>query len=160
MTPMTDQARTRDTLLTYFPMFIATISVLASLYNAWLFARSVEIMQRNVDRGEIMRACKDVIDNYFQIKVKAGLIAAGGPAAAAAANEAATSVAKFGALGTYLANFGDEAARVRYTELSYELARVVTAASTTPRQDVNKLFEPAERLFATLNDDCVHTAHR
>ena len=80
MTPMTDQARTRDTLLTYFPMFIATISVLASLYNAWLFARSVEIMQRNVDRGEIMRACKDVIDNYFQIKVKAGLIAAGGPA--------------------------------------------------------------------------------
>jgi hypothetical protein len=157
---MSDQSRTRDTLVTYFPMFIATISVVASLYNAWLFARSVEIMQRNVDRGEIMRACKDVIDNYFQIKVKAGLIAVGGPVAATAANEAATSVAKFGALGTYLANFSGEAARVRYTQLSYELARIVAAAHATPRQDVDKLFEPAEKLFASLNDDCVRTAHR
>ncbi len=157
---MTDQTRTRDTLITYFPMFIATISVVASFYSVWLFARSVEVMQRNVDRGEIMRACKDVIDNYFQIKVKAELIAAGGPAAAAAANEAATSVAKFGALGTYLANFGDEAARVRYTQLSHELARIVAAARTTPPQNIDKLFEPAEKLFATLNDDCVRTAHR
>lgn len=157
---MTDQTRTRDTLITYFPMFIATISVLASLYSAWLFSRSVEVMQRNVDRGEIMRACKDVIDDYFQIKVKAGLIAAGGPAAAAAANEAASSVAKFGALGTYLANFSGEAARVRYTKLAHELARIVQVAGTTPPQNIDKLFEPAEKLFATLNDDCVRTAHR
>jgi hypothetical protein len=157
---MTDQTRTRDTLITYFPMFIATISVVASLYSAWLFSRSVEVMQRNVDRGEIMRACKDVIDDYFQIKVKAGLIAAGGPAAAAAANEAASSVAKFGALGTYLANFSGEAARVRYTQLSHELARIVQVAGTTRPQDIDKLFEQAERLFSTLNDDCVSTAHR
>jgi hypothetical protein len=152
--------RVRDTLITFFPMFIATISVVASLYSAWLFARSVEVMQSNVDRGEIMRACKDVIDNYFQIKVKAELIAAGGPEAAMAANEAVTSVAKFGALGTYLANFNSEAARVRYTQLSHELARIVQAARTTPPQNIDKLFEPAEKLFATLNDDCVRTAHR
>ena len=155
---MTDQTRTRDALITYFPMFIATISVVASLYSAWLFARSVEVMQRAVDRGEIMRSCKDVIDTYFQIKLKAGLIADGGAGANAAANEAASAVAKFGALGTYLANFGDEAARVRYTQLARELARIVPAARTTPRQDIDKLFEPAEKLFATLNDDCVRTA--
>lgn len=157
---MTDQTRTRDTLITYFPMFIATISVVASFYSVWLFARSVEVMQSNVDRGEIMRACKDVIDNYFQIKMKAGLIAAGGPAAAAAANEAVTSVAKFGALGTYLANFNSETARVRYTQLSHELVRIVVAARTTAPQNIDKLFEPAQKLFATLNDDCVRTAHR
>jgi hypothetical protein len=139
-------------------MFIATISVVATLYQAWLFARSFEVMQRAVDRGEIMRSCKDVIDTYFQIKLKVGLIADGGAGANAAANEAASAVAKFGALGTYLANFGDEAARVRYTQLSHELARIVAAARTTPRQDVDKLFEPAEKLFATLNDDCVRTA--
>lgn len=155
---MTDQTRTRDTLITYFPMFIATVSVIASLYSAWLFSRSFEIMQRAVDRGEMMRACKDVIDHYFQIKVKAGILADGGPTVTVAANEAATAVAKFGALGTYLANFGDEAARQRYTQLSHELARIVAAARTTPRQDIDKLFEPAEKLFATLNDDCVRTA--
>ena len=155
---MTEQNRTRDTLITYFPMVIAIISVVASIYSAWLFARSVEVMQRAVDRGEIMRACKDVIDHYFQIKVKAGILADGGPTANVAANEAATAVAKFGALGTYLANFGDAAARVRYTQLSHELARIVQAARTTPRQDIDKLFEPAEKLFATLNDDCVRTA--
>ena len=160
MKPMANQTRTRDALITYFPMFIATISVAASFYSVWLFARSVEVMQSNVDRGEIMRACKDVIDNYFQIKMKAETIAAGGPAAAAAASEAVTSVAKFGALGTYLANFNSEAARVRYTQLSHELARIVVAARTTPRQDIDKLFDPAEKLFATLNDDCVRTAHR
>ena len=157
---MSNQTRTRDTLITYFPMFIATISVVASLYSAYLFSRSVEVMQSNVDRGEIMRACKDVIDNYFQIKMKAGLIAAGGPAATTAANEAVTSVAKFGALGTYLANFNSDAARMRYTQLSHELARIVAVARTTPPQNIDKLFEPAEKLFATLNDDCVRTAHR
>ncbi len=157
---MANESRTRDALITYFPMFIATISVVASFYSVWLFARSVEVMQSNVDRGEIMRACKDVIDNYFQIKMKAGVIAAGGPAAAAAANEAVNSVAKFGALGTYLANFNSEAARVRYTQLSHELARVVAVAGTTPPQNIDKLFEQADSLFTTLNDDCVRTAHR
>ena len=157
---MANESRTRDALITYFPMFIATISVVASFYSVWLFARSVEVMQSNVDRGEIMRACKDVIDNYFQIKMKAGVIAAGGPAAAAAANEAVNSVAKFGALGTYLANFNSEAARVRYTQLSHELARVVAVAGTPPPQNIDKLFEQADSLFTTLNDDCVRTAHR
>jgi hypothetical protein len=157
---MSEPSHKRDTLVTYFPMFIATISVVASFSSVWLFARSVEVMQSNVDRGEIMRACKDVIDNYFQIKMKAEQIAAGGPTAVTTASEAAASVAKFGALGTYLANFNSEAARVRYTQLSHELARIVAAVRTTPRQDIDKLFEPAEKLFATLNDDCVRAAHR
>ena len=90
--------RLRDSIITYFPMVIAIISVLASIYSAWLFSRSVEVMQRAVDRGEIMRACKDSIDAYFRIKLNAALISAGGPAVSAAQTEAVSAVARFGAM--------------------------------------------------------------
>ena len=63
-------------------------------------------------------------------------------------------------LTSYLANFNSETARVRYTQLSHELVRIVVAARTTAPQNIDKLFEPAQKLFATLNDDCVRTAHR
>jgi hypothetical protein len=155
---MSEESRTRTAVVTYFPMFIATISVIASIYSAYLFARSVEVMQRNVDRFETMRACRDIIDAYFQIKLKTKQAAAGGPEAAAAENEAAAAVAKFGAIGTYLANLGDEPTRVRYTQLAHELARVVAAARTTPQAQVGKLFDPADDLFAGMNEDCVRTS--
>ena len=155
---MSDESRTRAAVVTYFPMFIATISVVASIYSAWLFARSVEVMQRNVDRFESMRACRDIIDAYFQIKLKTKQVAAGGPGAATAENEAAAAVAKFGAIGTYLANLGDEPTRERYTRLAHELARVVAAARTTPAAQADKLFDPADQLFAGMNDDCVRTS--
>jgi hypothetical protein len=150
--------RLRDALITYFPMFIATVSLVASIYSAWLFSRSVEVMQVNVNRFEAMRSCRDVIDIYFQIKLRVGQIASGGPAASAAESEAASAVAKFGALGTYLANFGEGGMRERYTQLAHELARIVQAARTAQAAGVEKLFGPADSLFATLNDDCVHTA--
>ncbi len=154
---MTDR-RVRDTLITFFPMFIATISVVAMLYQSWLFARSDEVMQRAVDRGEIMRACKDVIDAYFQVRLKVGMNAAGGPGASVAATEATSAVAKFGSVGTYLANFNEEGARERYTRLAHELARIVLAARATQSSEVEKLFGSADGLFAGLNDDCVRTA--
>jgi hypothetical protein len=157
---MSRQSHTRDALITYFPMFIATISVVANLYQAWLFARSVEVMQRNVDRFETMRACRDVIDSYFQVKLKVGLVAdaAGGAEARTAESEAANAVAKFGALGTYLANLSDDAARERYTGLTHELSRVVLAARSTPRAQADKLFAKADELFTHMNDDCVRRA--
>jgi hypothetical protein len=155
---MSEESRTRAAIVTYFPMFIATISVIASIYSAWLFARSVEVMQRNVDRFEAMRACRDIIDAYFQIKLKTKQVAAGGPAAATAEHEAAAAVAKFGAIGTYLANLGDDATRERYTRLAHELARVVAAARTTPQTGIDKLFDPADDLFTGMNDDCVRTS--
>jgi hypothetical protein len=155
---MNAENRTRTAIVTYFPMFIATVSLVASIYSAWLFARSVEVMQRNVNRFETMRSCRDVIDIYFQIKLRAGQIAAGGPAMSAAESEAASAVSKFGALGTYLANFGDAAMRERYTQLAHELARIVQAARATPAGEVEQLFGKADGLFAALNDDCVNTA--
>ena len=72
--------------------------------------------------------------------------------------EAAGAVNHFAALGTYLANLRDDPKRERYTELSRALEKVVAEAARTPPAQREKLFEPADRLFAEMNDDCVKSA--
>jgi len=159
------ETRVRAILLGYFPMFIATLSLVTSIYNGYLNNQFVNLIQRNVGRTEYMRTCKDVIDAYFQVKFRASVVSrnresakAGGSAMTSEQIEAANAVAKMSALGTYLANLRDESVRVRYTELSVAVDKAVNEARQTPPAALDKLFEPADRIFATLNADCVKTA--
>ena len=157
----------RTAAVTYFPMLIAVLSLVTSIYNGYLNNKFVDIIQRNFGRTEYLRTCKEIIDAYFQVKFRASIISemsergqagAAAGAAAAAQIDAANAVSKFGALGTYLANLRDEAAREYYTHLTWELEKVVREAARTPPADLNKLFEPADRIFADMNNDCVKTA--
>ena len=148
-----------STLVTYFPMLIAILSVLSSIYQGYLFAHSNDLIQRNVLRGEYLRTCREIIDTYFQVKLSVTQLAesTANPAATAAAN-ASNLVGKFGALGTYLANFQDEEIRVRYTGLSHELARLVATARDRGAGEPAKRFAEADRLFGQMNEDCVRLA--
>jgi hypothetical protein len=154
--------RIRTVLVTFFPMFIATLSLLTAIFNGYLNNKFIDIIQRNVGRSEYMRTCKEAIDAYFQVKFRAGVVAgsagatSGAPSAAEV--EAANAVVKFAALGTYLANLRDDAIRVRYTELSRVLEKAAGEAKRTAPAELSKLFEPADALFAGLNDDCVKSA--
>ena len=146
-------------------MFIAVLSLVTSIYNGYLNGRFVDLIQRNLGRSEYMRTCKDVIDAYFQVKFRASVVSrnrenasAGGSAMTSEQIEAANAVARLGALGTYLANLRDEAVRARYTELSRAVDRAVAEARQTAPAGVDKLFEPADRIFADLNADCVKSA--
>ncbi len=120
-------------------MFIATLSLLTSIYNGYLNNKFVELIQQNVTRGEYIRTCKDLIDSYFLIKLKAAALAAAAERERAGRPgdiisyeaDAANAASHFGALGTYLANFQDDAARERYTFLAWELLSVVKAARQT-----------------------------
>jgi hypothetical protein len=159
--------RVRSVLLAYFPMLIAVLSLLTSLYNGYLNNKFVDIIQRNLGRAEYMRTCKEIIDAYFQVKFRAGIVSqnAGGDRDGAANAglspvqiEAANAVNKFAALGTYLANLGDDAMRERYTQLSQSLERIVSDARRSPSGELSKLFEPADRQFTEMNDDCVRSA--
>ena len=159
------ETRIRAILLGYFPMFIATLSLVTSIYNGYLNNLFVNLIQRNVGRSEYMRTCKDVIDAYFQVKFRASVVSRNRENASAGSAvmtpeqiEAANAVARMGALGTYLANLRDESVRVRYTELSGAVDKAVNEARQTPPAALEKLFEPADRIFATLNADCVKTA--
>jgi hypothetical protein len=168
------ETKVRSIIIAYFPMFIATLSLVTSIYNGYLNNRFVDLIQRNVGRAEYMRTCKDVIDAYFQVKFRASIVsrnrdnANAGSAMTSGAKtlgtmtseqiEAGQAVARLGALGTYLANLRDESVRVRYTELSMAVDKAVNDARQTPPDALDKLFEPADRIFATLNADCVKSA--
>jgi hypothetical protein len=153
----------RTALVTYFPMFIATLSLVTSIFNGYLNAKFIDIIQRNVGRGEYMRTCKDAIDAYFQVKSKANVLQARATDGAAAAGlspelaEGLSAVSRFAALGTYLANLRDDAIRARYTDLSLQLEKVMRAAAQ-PGAELSKLFEPTDRLFGEMNEDCIKSA--
>ena len=158
----------RAVVVTYFPMFIAVLSLVTSIYNGYLNGKFVDIIQRNFGRTEYLRTCKEIIDAYFQVKFRAGIVsesfqrdgAAGASGASAAKIDAASAVSKFAALGTYLANLRDEPTRQQYTRLSWELDQAVHEAAKAPPTELNKLFEPADRLFTNMNNDCVKTAQQ
>jgi hypothetical protein len=169
-----DDQRVRNTLITYFPMLIAVMSLALSLYQGYLFKssldlsqRSLDMMERNVARGEFMRTCREISETYFQVKQRIGMLMPsadrGNVAGASRVTEhnrfeAQESIAKFGGLGTYLANFQDAATRARYTELTRTLTASMESARTTPLTEAEKLFAPADRIFATMNEDCVRLA--
>jgi hypothetical protein len=110
-----------------------------------------------VVRAENLRTCRDIIDVFFQLRLQAEE----SNRARSTANDMGMKVLayKFGALGTFLANFRDEAVRQRYTELSFDLLKVATEAGTLSDADFQALYTRIDRNFGTVNDDCASTAH-
>src|SRR5688572_14191331 len=154
-----------STLIAAFSMLLATMSLGAAFYQNYIYTQLIQVVQRNVARGEYIRSCKEVIEAYFQIKLKVALIARnaertanGGAAEGMLDVEAANAISRFAALGTYLANFQNEDTRYQYTQLSWTLEKILATARNTPPGDLEKLFEPADKLFASMNEDCVRTA--
>ena len=162
------EATIRTAIVVYFPMFIATLSLVTSIYNGYLNNKFVDIIQRNLGRTEYLRTCKEIIDAYFQVKFRASLVseirerehASGSTAAgsSAAQIDATNAVNKFAALGTYLANLRDEPTREHYTGLTRELGNIVGEVAKTSPANLDRLFEPADRIFTEMNNDCVKTA--
>jgi hypothetical protein len=159
------EGKLRVVLITFFPMLIATLSLVTSIFNGYLNNKFVDIIQRNFGRAEYMRTCKETIEAYFQVKFRAGLVSAnseqaqaGIATATAERIDAEAAVNKFAALGTYLANLRDETIRTRYTELVRELEKAVAEAGRTPPAGLGRLFEGPDRIFAELNNDCVRSA--
>ena len=154
-----------STLLAGFSILLATLSLGAAFYQNYIYTQLIQVVQRNVARGEYIRTCRDIIETYFQVKLKVGLLmtaerASGGgtDGESTRETEATNAVSRFAALGTYLANFQDEDVRFRYTQLSRELSNVVMLARNIPAADFDKSFAKADELFATMNQDCVRTA--
>jgi hypothetical protein len=168
MTQPQAQSKIQTVVMTYFPMFIAALSLCTSIYNGYLNSKFVDLIQNNTARVESLRTCKEIIDAYFQVKFRVDVVSTNAERAGAADGagapmsgaqiEAANAVNKFGALGTYLANLRDDATRARYTNLSQELEKILSQAARTPRANVDKLFETTDHMFGAMNDDCVKTA--
>ena len=155
----------RASVITYFPMFIAVLSLVTSIFSTYLSMKSLDFFESSLGRTESLHTCKEIIDAYFQVKFMIGQLSEVGTEAANALPETAparlnatNAVSKFAALGTYLANLRGEQARERYTYLSWKLEEIVPQAPTTAPAELEKLFDPADTMFAEMNDDCVKTA--
>jgi hypothetical protein len=158
----------RTVLMSYFPMFIAALSLCTSIFNGYLNMRFINYIERNTARVEYMKTCKEIIDAYFQVKFRAGLLSAAGERArangstisanSAEATEGAQAVNKFGALGTYLANLRNEEMRAQYTDLTVELDRIMNEASKMPPAELDKQYNKADEMFTGMNNDCVKSA--
>ena len=145
----------RNTLMTYFPMFIAVLSLVTSMYNGYLNNRFLNVIERNTGRVEYLHTCKEIIDAYFQVKFRAG----GGPERGAGAQrDVEDAVSRFAALATYLANLRDDQVRARYTELARDLGRIAQAVGRASPADIEKMFEAPDRLFGEMNSDCTRRA--
>ena len=152
--------------MTYFPMFIATLSLVTSIFNGYLNARFVDLIQRNLSRIDYMRTCKEMIDAYFQVKFRATVISRmraqrGRRRTAMTAEqiEGANAVAKIGALGTYLANLRDETIRAALHGHEHRARQGRQAMRQTrhPKSSTSCSRRPT-RIFADLNADCVKSA--
>jgi hypothetical protein len=136
---------------------IALFSLVSSVTQSFNYARNIDSVQRNVLRAENLRTCKEIIDVFFQLR----LLAEETNRARGNQNDMNMKVLayKFGALGTFLANFRDEDVRRRYTELSFDLLKVATEAGSVSEADFQALYARVDKNFGTINDDCARTAH-
>lgn len=159
-------ARNNASIFAYVSFFVAALSLVTSMYQGYLNTRFVELIQSGVARAETARICKDLIDAFFQIKFRTeGLVAAlereknpNSPGVVSASADARSAVSRFGAYGTYLANFQGEKKRYEYTMLSRELARIVESAHKLPAAEPSALFGKADEMFGVMNADCVRSA--
>jgi hypothetical protein len=136
---------------------IAMMSLGAAGLQNYNYSRSIDSVQRNVLRAETLRTCKELIDIFFRFRLKAemsNLAQAGGMGAA----EIKALAYQFGALGTFTANFRQDALRSRYATLSWHLNRIAEDAARVPKADFDKLFEEADKQFSAINEDCVKAA--
>ena len=155
----------RAVLLGYFPMFIATLSLVTAIFNGYLNSRFVDLIQRNLGRGEYLRTCKEILEAHAQVGFRAKILSQIGARArtgspvdlTAARNEADSAFIKYVSLATYLANLQPDA-RERYTHLSVGLEKILNEAPLLTLGDLNKRLEQTDQMFTGMNDDCVKMA--
>ena len=155
----------RTAAIAYFPMFIATLSLVTSIYNGYLNNKFVDLIQRNLSRAEYLRTCKEILEAHAQVQFRAKLVSqigergtAASPAELVAAqNEATNALIRFTSLATYLANLLTDA-RERYTRLALAMEKIVNEASRLSPSEVEKRFAEIDPMFVSMNEDCVKSA--
>jgi hypothetical protein len=159
------ESNVRKAVIVYFPMFIAALSLVTSMYNGFLNNKFVDFIQRNFSRAESLRTCKEILEAHAQVQFRARVLSQTGERArkgetadlTAARNEADSALIKYVSLATYLANLHPDA-RERYTQLSVELEKILDEAPQIAPADLKQRFDKTDPMFARMNDDCVGLA--
>jgi hypothetical protein len=164
--PVVQANKTSRNWLMLFPLGIAALSLVSSIFQSVNYSRQIESAQRNVLRVENLKTCKEVIEVFFQFRLKAeeaNRLAVlsretGKVVDEAMGIELKALVYRFGALSTFLANFRDEDTRYRYTQLSWELLGLADKSPRVAADEFAKLFAALDKNFDAFNQDCVKSA--
>ena len=122
------ETRVRTAIVVYFPMFIAALSLVTSIYNGYLNSRFVDFIQHNLARRRIdahlqgnSGSARGAATARRRFSAKSASVSRNGDAVdlTAARNDADGAFIKYVSLATYLANLHPDA-RERYTHLSVE----------------------------------------
>jgi prephenate dehydratase len=160
------ESRVRTALITYFPMFIAALSLVTSIYNGYLNSKFLDVIQRNLSHAESLRTCKEILEAHAQVQFRAKALSQTGERMrkgdaadlTAARNDADGALIKYVSLATYLANLHPDA-RERYTRLSVELEKILDEAPRIAPGDLKQRFDKTDAMFTSMNDDCVKLAN-
>ena len=145
--------------LTHLSLLVALASFGAAMFQGYINSRNLQVVQRDIGRREHIRACKEAIEAFFEVKLRVGrLVEIAKLNAPVDAFDAAMSVSRFGAIGTYLANFQGEDARYQYTLLTRELQRLVDVAKVGDVTADDVFFKIANEKFDMMNADCVRSS--
>lgn len=155
-------APSRTPTVALLSVAIACFSLGTAMYQGYVQTRNLETVQRDIARREQIRACKDVIEAFFEAKLRTGLLLQGGDdgsdGARQSAELAAVAVSRLGAVGTFLANMEGKDARARYTQLTRTVEAALSAARGGDAAAHAGAVAEADRLFAGMNMDCVGLA--
>jgi hypothetical protein len=159
------ETKVRTAIVVYFPMFIAALSLVTSMYNGYLNNKFVDFIQHNLARAESMRTCKEILEAHALVQFKAKILSQTGERArkgdavdlTAARNDADSAFIKYVSLATYLANLHPDA-RERYTHLSVEMENILNEAPKLTVDEVNQRFDKTDPMFVAMNNDCVRMA--
>ena len=68
------ESNVRKAVIVYFPMFIAALSLVTSMYNGYLNNKFVDFIQRNFSRAESLRTCKEILEAHAQVQFRAKVL--------------------------------------------------------------------------------------
>jgi hypothetical protein len=139
--------------LPYLSLVVAGLSLGSSMFQGYSYTRQLDIAQRNVIRGEYLRTCRDIIDAYFQIKMRSYAMneAVGtsgrGP-------EAVDPLIQRHLPRQFPRRPGARALHAAVLEAAGHCPRNLQA----PRADFDKAYAEADVMFGEVNEDCAKTA--
>lgn len=146
-------------------LVIASLSLASSISQSYNYRKNIAAVQQNVLRAENLKTCRDIIEVFFAFRLRAEEANSrhvdrrmDDLARAESRRELKSLVYRFGALGTFLANFTPDTSRERYTRLSWDLNTLAEGAMTMPATEFTQRFGEADKTFATLNEDCARSA--
>ena len=61
--------------IAHVSIVIAVLSLGAAMYQGWINSRNLEVVTRDIGRREHLRACKEVIEAYFEAKLRIARLA-------------------------------------------------------------------------------------